>query len=63
MKIHSKDYRVAPDKKLDLSQWPTVGPTPTHSKKQYQKLLEEHVQELSTLAGASLRIQHATRFC
>ncbi len=49
MKIHSKDYRVAPDKKLDLSQWPTVGPTPTHSKKQYQKLLEEHVQELSAL--------------
>ncbi len=49
MKIDSKDYRVAPGKKLDLSRWKTAGPALTHSKKQYQELLEEHVQELSTL--------------
>ncbi len=49
MKIDSKDYRVAPGKKLDLDRWPTVGSAPTHSKKQCEKLLEEHVQELSAL--------------
>ena len=49
MKIDSKDYRAAPGKELDLGRWPTVAPELTHSKKQYQKLLEEHVQELSAL--------------
>lgn len=49
MTIHSKSYHVRPGKKLDLSEWPTVAPALTRSKKHYQKLLEEHVKELSAL--------------
>jgi PPK2 family polyphosphate:nucleotide phosphotransferase len=49
MTIDSKAYRVTPGKKLDLNDWPTSGPALTKSKKQYQKLLEEHVKELSAL--------------
>jgi PPK2 family polyphosphate:nucleotide phosphotransferase len=49
MTIHSKIYLVAPGKKLDLNEWPTAGPTLTKSKKHYQKLLEEHVKDLSAL--------------
>ena len=49
MTIDSKAYRVPPGKKLDLSEWPTAGPSLTKSKKQYQQLLEEHVKELSAL--------------
>jgi PPK2 family polyphosphate:nucleotide phosphotransferase len=49
MMIDSKTYRVPPGKKLDLSEWPTVGPALTKSKKHDQKLLEEHVNDLSAL--------------
>ena len=49
MKIDSKAYRVPPGKKLNLSRWPTAGQALTRSKNQYQKLLEEHVQELSAV--------------
>ncbi len=49
MTIHSKAYRVPPGKELNLSEWPTAIPAVTKSKKQYQKLLQEHVQDLSTL--------------
>jgi PPK2 family polyphosphate:nucleotide phosphotransferase len=49
MTIDSKAYHVPPGKKLALSEWPTVGPSLTKSKKQYQHLLEEHVKELSAL--------------
>jgi PPK2 family polyphosphate:nucleotide phosphotransferase len=49
MTIDSKKYHVPPGKKLDLSEWPTSGPALTKSKKQYQKLLEEHVKDLSAL--------------
>jgi PPK2 family polyphosphate:nucleotide phosphotransferase len=49
MKINSKDFRVRPGAKVKLRGWPTkVKPVYT-SKKQYQKLLEEHVEELSSL--------------
>jgi PPK2 family polyphosphate:nucleotide phosphotransferase len=49
MTIDSMTYHVSPGKKLDLSEWPTVGPALTKSKKHYQKLLEEHVRDLSAL--------------
>jgi PPK2 family polyphosphate:nucleotide phosphotransferase len=49
MNIDSNTYRVPPDKKVDLSEWPTAGPVLTKSKKHYRELLEEHVKELSAL--------------
>jgi PPK2 family polyphosphate:nucleotide phosphotransferase len=49
MTIDSKAYHVPPGKKLDLSKWPTVAPALTISKKDYQKLLQEHVKDLSAL--------------
>jgi len=42
-------YHVPPHKKLNLSEWPTVAPALSKSKKHYQKLLEEHVKDLSEL--------------
>ncbi len=49
MKIDSKDFRVPSGKKIELSEWPTKIRPICKSKKQYQKLLEEHVAELSSL--------------
>ena len=49
MKIHSQSFRVRPGKKVDLKEWPTIGKPICKSKKQYQKLLEEHIGELSSL--------------
>ena len=49
MKIDSEDFRVPPRKKLKLSEWPTIVKPIYRSKKEYQKLLEEHVRELSWL--------------
>jgi len=49
MKIDSNDYRVRPGKKVKLSEWPTIVKPVCESKKAYQKLLEEHVEQLSKL--------------
>ena len=49
MKINSKDFRVQPGEKVKLKEWPTTVKPFYKSKKQYQKLLEEHVEELSSL--------------
>jgi PPK2 family polyphosphate:nucleotide phosphotransferase len=49
MKINSKNFRVHPGKKIELEKWPTLVPAFCKSKKRYQKLLEKHVEELSTL--------------
>ena len=49
MTIDSKAYHVVPGKKLNLTEWPTAVPALTKSKKHYQKVLEEHVKELSAL--------------
>jgi PPK2 family polyphosphate:nucleotide phosphotransferase len=49
MKINSKDFRVRPREKVELREWPTIVKPICKSKKQYQKLLEEHVEELSSL--------------
>ena len=49
MKINSNDYRVKPDKKLKLAEWPTIGKPVCKSKKEYHKVLEDHVEQLSAL--------------
>ena len=49
MKIHSKDFRVRAEKKVKLSEWPTRVKPFYKSKKRYQKLLDEHVEQLSAL--------------
>jgi PPK2 family polyphosphate:nucleotide phosphotransferase len=49
MKINSEDFRVRPGKKIQLKEWPTIVKPFYHSKKHYQKLLGEHVEELSAL--------------
>ena len=49
MKINSKDFRVPPGKKVELSEWPTIVKPFCKSKEQYQELLEKHVEELSSL--------------
>src|ERR1039458_6721661 len=49
MKINSKDFRVPPGAKVKLREWPTTVKPFCKSTKQYQKLLEEHVEDLSSL--------------
>ena len=49
MKINSKDFRVAPGAKLKLKEWPTTVKPFCKSKEQYQELLEEQVEEFSSL--------------
>jgi hypothetical protein len=49
MKINSKDFRVRPGDKVKLSAWPTIAKPFCKSKEQHQKLLREHVEELSSL--------------
>jgi PPK2 family polyphosphate:nucleotide phosphotransferase len=49
MKIDSRDFRVLPGKTVDLGKWPTRAKPVYHSKKQYRKLLEKHVEKLSFL--------------
>jgi len=49
MKIKSKDFRVRPGAKVKFKEWPTKVKPFCKSKKQYKKLLEAHVEELSAL--------------
>jgi PPK2 family polyphosphate:nucleotide phosphotransferase len=49
MKINTHDYRVHPEKKLKLDEWPTLGKPLCKSKKKYHELLEDHVERLSAL--------------
>ncbi len=49
MKLNSKDFRVRPGGKVDLSKWPTIVKPFSKSKKEYHELLDEHVQKLSSL--------------
>jgi PPK2 family polyphosphate:nucleotide phosphotransferase len=48
-KINSDDFRVRPGEKFKLKDWPTIVKPFYRSKKEYQKLLSEHVEELSSL--------------
>jgi PPK2 family polyphosphate:nucleotide phosphotransferase len=49
MKINSKDFRARPGEEVKLKEWPTMVKPFCGSKKRYQKLLEEHVEELTSL--------------
>jgi PPK2 family polyphosphate:nucleotide phosphotransferase len=49
MKINSKNFRVRPGAKVNLKKWPTKVKPFCKSKKQYEKVLESHVEELSAL--------------
>jgi PPK2 family polyphosphate:nucleotide phosphotransferase len=49
MKIDSNDFRVPASKKFDLKKWPTLVKPVYKSKKAYAKLLQQHVEELSSL--------------
>jgi len=49
MKIDSKDFRLRPKEKLRLTKWPTSVKPICKSKDQYQELLAEHVDKLSSL--------------
>jgi PPK2 family polyphosphate:nucleotide phosphotransferase len=49
MKIDAKDFHVRPGEKVDLGKWPTTVKPVYKSKKQYRKLLEKHVEKLSSL--------------
>ena len=49
MKINSKDFRVRPGAKVKLKRWPTKVKPFCKSKKQYEKILEAHVEALSAL--------------
>ena len=48
MKINSKDFCVREGKNVDLKKWPTKVEPVYKSKEQYEKLLEEHVSQLSS---------------
>ena len=49
MKIKSKDFRVHPDKKIELEEWPTIVKPFCKTKKEYQKLLGKHTAEMESL--------------
>lgn len=49
MKIKFKDYRVREGEKVKLKKWPTQVKPVYQSRKQYQKLLTEQVEQLSSL--------------
>ena len=49
MRINSEDFRVRHGEKVKLREWPTRVKPFCKSKKQYQKLLEKHVEDLSSL--------------
>ena len=49
IEISSKDFRVPPNKKVDLSEWPTVVAPFCKSKQKYEELLHQHMEKLSAL--------------
>ncbi len=49
IKINPTDFRVPPDKKIDLGKWPTVVDPYANSTKKYKELLQEHMEKLSSL--------------
>jgi PPK2 family polyphosphate:nucleotide phosphotransferase len=49
MKVSSKDFRVPPGETVNLNKWPTIVKPFFKSKKEYQELLGEHVEKLSSL--------------
>ena len=49
MKIHCKDFRVAEGDEVNLDNWPTRAEPVYKSKEEYQTLLGQHVEKLSSL--------------
>jgi polyphosphate kinase 2 (PPK2 family) len=49
MKVRSTDFRVQQGDKVKLDKWPTAAEPIYESKKHYQKLLSDHVSQLSSL--------------
>jgi PPK2 family polyphosphate:nucleotide phosphotransferase len=49
MNIDSRNYRVPPGKKVNLSKWPTIVAPYARSTKQYKQLLDRHMLKLSSL--------------
>ena len=49
MKIDSEEFRVRPGDKVKLKKWPTMVRPFVKSKKLYQNILEDHVEQLSAL--------------
>jgi PPK2 family polyphosphate:nucleotide phosphotransferase len=49
MAIHSKDFRVTEGDKVDLKKWPTIVAPFYESKDDYQRMLADHVAQLSAL--------------
>ncbi len=49
MKINSDDFIVPDGKKVKLKNWPTIVKPLYESKKQYEKILDEHIEKLSSL--------------
>ena len=47
--IDAKKFRVPPEKKVDLSQWPTLVEPCCASKRAYVELLRQHMEKLSSL--------------
>jgi polyphosphate kinase 2 (PPK2 family) len=48
MKINSTDFRVREGDEVDLNKWPTKVDPVHKSKEQYEKILQEHVAQLSS---------------
>jgi PPK2 family polyphosphate:nucleotide phosphotransferase len=49
MKLSSTDFRVQQGDRVNLDKWPTAVEPIYESKKQYQKLLRDHIAQLSSL--------------
>src|SRR5438105_13616428 len=49
MRVHAKDFRVRQGNKIDLKEWTTRVDPYYRSKKQYKKILREHITEMSAL--------------
>ncbi len=47
--IRPKDFRARPGEKVQLDNWPTIVKPVYRSKKQYQELLQKHIEALSSL--------------
>jgi PPK2 family polyphosphate:nucleotide phosphotransferase len=48
MKIHTKDFRVHEGDEVNLTKWPTKVDPVYKSKDQYKRLLDDHVEQLSS---------------
>jgi len=58
MKIRSNDFLVKEGEKVDIKKWPTIIEPIYKSKKQYRKLLDEHIEQLSALQNLHYASNH-----